>query len=135
MTSAAVKIDSKHILLNGDVAIDGTTFAKKIKATGITADMMLAGTIDAAKINVVNIDASNITTGTLTAVEIHQNKWGTDTWVNEDGIHNQMGSDNVWIKDGTLAAFDSGGQGVYMESGKLTLASYAYWQTGGGVTA
>lgn len=132
MTSAAVKIDSKHILLNGDVAIDGTTFAKKIKATGITADMMLAGTIDAAKINVVNIDASNITTGTLTAVEIHQNKWGTDTWVNEDGIHNQMGSDNVWIKDGTLAAFDSGGQGVYMESGKLTLASYAYWQTGGG---
>lgn len=132
MTSAAVKIDSKHILLNGDVAIDGTTFAKKIKATGITADMMLAGTIDAAKINVVNIDASNITTGTLTAVEIHQNKWGTDTWVNEDGIHNKMGSDNVWIKDGTLAAFDSGGQGVYMESGKLTLASYAYWQTGGG---
>lgn len=132
MTSAAVKIDSKHILLNGDVAIDGTTFAKKIKATGITADMMLAGTIDAAKINVVNIDASNITAGTLTAVEIHQNKWGTDTWVNEDGIHNQMGSDNVWIKDGTLAAFDSGGQGVYMESGKLTLASYAYWQTGGG---
>lgn len=132
MTSAAVKVDSKHILLNGDVAIDGTTFAKKIKATGITADMMLAGTIDAAKINVVNIDASNITTGTLTAVEIHQNKWGTDTWVNEDGIHNQMGSDNVWIKDGTLAAFDSGGQGVYMESGKLTLASYAYWQTGGG---
>lgn len=132
MTSAAVKVDSKHILLNGDVAIDGTTFAKKIKATGITADMMLAGTIDATKINVINIDASNITTGTLTAVEIHQNKWGTDTWVNEDGIHNQMGSDNVWIKDGTLAAFDSGGQGVYMESGKLTLASYAYWQTGGG---
>ena len=132
MTSAAVKVDSKHILLNGDVAIDGTTFAKKIKATGITADMMLAGTIDATKINVINIDASNITTGTLTAVEIHQNKWGTDTWVNEDGIHIQMGSDNVWIKDGTLAAFDSGGQGVYMESGKLTLASYAYWQTGGG---
>lgn len=132
MTSAAVKVDSKHILLNGDVAIDGTTFAKKIKATGITADMMLAGTIDATKINVINIDASNITTGTLTAVEIHQNKWGTDTWINEDGIHNQMGSDNVWIKDGTLAAFDSGGQGVYMESGKLTLASYAYWQTGGG---
>ena len=128
MTSAAVKIDSKHILLNGDVAIDGTTFAKKIKATGITADMMLAGTIDATKINVINIDASNITTGTLTAVEIHQNKWGTDTWVNEDGIHNQMGSDNVWIKDGTLAAFDSGGQGMYMESGQLTLASYAYWQ-------
>lgn len=131
MTSAAVKIDSKHILLNGDVAIDGTTFAKKIKATGITADMMLAGTIDASKINVVNIDASKITTGTLTAVEMHQNGGGADTWINKDGIHNQMGSDNVWIKDGTLAAFDSGGQGVYMESGKLTLASSAYWQTGG----
>lgn len=98
MTSAAVKIDSKHILLNGDVAIDGTTFAKKIKATGITADMMLAGTIDAAKINVINIDASKITTGTLTAVEMRQSGGGTDTWINKDGIHNQMGNNNVWIK-------------------------------------
>lgn len=130
MTSAAVKIDSKHILLDGDVAIDGTTFAKKIKATGITADMMLAGTIDAAKINVINIDASKITTGTLTAVEMHQNGGGADTWINKDGIHNQMGNSNVWIKRGTLAAFDSRGQGVYMESGELTLASYAYWQNG-----
>lgn len=128
MTSAAVKIDSKHILLNGDVAIDGTTFAKKIKATGITADMMLAGTIDAAKINVINLDASKITTGTLTAVDIHQSSAGADTWINEDGVHNQMGSNNVWIKRGTLAAFDSNGQGMYMESGQLTLASYAYWQ-------
>lgn len=130
MTSAAVKIDSKHILLNGDVAIDGTTFAKKIKATGITADMMLAGTIDAAKINVINIDASKITTGTLTAVEMHQSGGGADTWINKDGIHNQMGNNNVWIKRGTLTAFDSNGQGMYMESGQLTLASYAYWQNG-----
>lgn len=130
MTSSAIKIDSKHILLNGDVAIDGTTFAKKIKATGITADMMLAGTIDAAKINVINIDASKITTGTLTAVEMHQNGGGADTWINKDGIHNQMGSDNVWIKRGALAAFDSSGQGMYMESGQLTLASHAYWQNG-----
>ena len=70
MTSAAVKVDSKHILLNGDVAIDGTTFAKKIKATGITADMMLAGTIDASKINVININASKIATGVLNGVKI-----------------------------------------------------------------
>ena len=130
MTSAAVKIDSKHILLNGDVAIDGTTFAKKIKATGITADMMLAGTIDAAKINVINIDASKITTGVLTAVEMHQKSVFSDTWINKDGIHNQMGNDNIWIKEGTLAAFDSSGQGMYMESGQLTLASHAYWQNG-----
>lgn len=129
MTSAAVKIDSKHILLNGDVAIDGTTFAKKIKATGITADMMLAGTIDAAKINVINIDASKITTGTLTAVEMHQKDRLADTWINGEGIHNQMGDYNVWIKRGKLAAFDSRGQGMYMESGRLTLASCAYWQT------
>ncbi len=129
MTSAAVKVDSKHILLNGDVAIDGTTFAKKIKATGITADMMLAGTIDASKINVINIDASKITTGTLTAVEMHQKDWLADTWINGEGIHNQMGDYNVWIKRGKLASFDSRGQGMYMESGRLTLASCAYWQT------
>lgn len=128
MTSAAVKIGSKHILLDGDVAIDGTTFAKKIKATGITADMMLAGTIDAAKISVINIDASKITTGVLTAVEMHQKSVFSDTWINEDGIHNQMGNNNVWIKQGTLAAFNSAGQGVYMESGELTLAGCAYWQ-------
>lgn len=93
MTSAAVKIDSKHILLNGDVAIDGTTFAKKIKATGITADMMLAGTIDAAKINVINIDASKITTGTLTA-KIAKLMGSNNSWMSLDGsgIHAEGGT-------------------------------------------
>lgn len=93
MTSAAVKIDSKHILLNGDVAIDGTTFAKKIKATGITADMMLAGTIDAAKINVINIDAAKITTGTLTA-KIAKLIGSNNSWMSLDGsgIHAEGGT-------------------------------------------
>lgn len=93
MTSAAVKIDSKHILLNGDVAIDGTTFAKKIKATGITADMMLAGTIDAAKISVINIDASKITTGTLTA-KIAKLMGSNNSWMSIDGsgIHAEGGT-------------------------------------------
>lgn len=93
MTSAAVKVDSKHILLNGDVAIDGTTFAKKIKATGITADMMLAGTIDAAKINVINIDASKITTGTLTA-KIAKLMGSNNSWMSIDGsgIHAEGGT-------------------------------------------
>lgn len=93
MTSAAVKIDSKHILLNGDVAIDGTTFAKKIKATGITADMMLAGTIDAAKINVINIDASKITTGVLTA-KIAKLMGSNNSWMSLDGsgIHAEGGT-------------------------------------------
>lgn len=93
MTSSAIKIDSKHILLNGDVAIDGTTFAKKIKATGITADMMLAGTIDAAKINVINIDASKITTGTLTA-KIAKLMGSNNSWMRLDGsgIHAEGGT-------------------------------------------
>ncbi len=130
MTSAAVKIDSKHILLNGDVAIDGTTFAKKIKATGITADMMLAGTIDASKINVINIDASKITTGTLTAATIHQYNGASHTWLDENGVHNYMGNDNVWIKEGMLAAYNSAGQGMMMTEGKLVLSDYATWQNG-----
>lgn len=93
MTSAAVKIGSKHILLDGDVAIDGTTFAKKIKATGITADMMLAGTIDASKINVINIDASKITTGTLTA-KIAKLIGSNNSWMSLDGsgIHAEGGT-------------------------------------------
>lgn len=93
MTSSAIKIDSKHILLNGDVAIDGTTFAKKIKASGITADMMLAGTIDAAKISVINIDAAKITTGTLTA-KIAKLIGSNNSWMSLDGsgIHAEGGT-------------------------------------------
>ena len=120
-------INANKIALNGKVlmtnAVINDAFIGSLSANKITT-----GTIDAAKINVINIDASKITTGTLTAVEMHQSGGGADTWINKDGIHNQMGNSNVWIKRGTLAAFDSRGQGMYMESGKLTLASYAYWQ-------
>lgn len=108
--------------------LDATISSAKIAS--LDASKITTGTIDAAKINVINIDASKITTGTLTAVEMHQNGGGADTWINKDGIHNQMGNDNVWIKEGTLTAFDSSGQGMYMESGQLTLASHAYWQNG-----
>lgn len=108
--------------------LDATISSAKIAS--LDASKITTGTIDAAKINVINIDASKITTGVLTAVEMHQNGGGADTWINKDGIHNQMGNDNVWIKEGTLAAFDSSGQGMYMESGQLTLASHAYWQNG-----
>lgn len=108
--------------------LDATISSAKIAS--LDASKITTGTIDAAKINVINIDASKITTGTLTAVEMHQKSVFSDTWINKDGIHNQMGNDNVWIKEGTLAAFDSSRQGMYMESGQLTLASYVYWQNG-----
>ena len=107
--------------------LDATISSAKIAS--LDASKITTGTIDAAKINVINIDASKITTGSLTAVEIHQKDWLADTWINDEGIHNQMGDYNVWIKRGKLAAFDSRGQGMYMESGRLTLASCAYWQT------
>ena len=106
--------------------LDATISSAKIAS--LDASKITTGTIDAAKINVINIDASKITTGTLTAVEMHQKSVFSDTWINKDGIHNQMGNNNVWIKQGTLAAFNSAGQGVYMESGELTLAGCAYWQ-------
>lgn len=126
MTSAAVKIDSKHILLNGDVAIDGTTFAKKIKATGITADMMLAGTIDAAKINVVNIDASKITTGTLTA-KIAKLMGSNNSWMSLDGS-------GIHAEGGTAAnkdqwAFDLGGRGYHIKRQEKESGDYRW--TGG----
>lgn len=124
-------INANKIALNGKTLMSNATINDAFIGN-MSANKITTGTLNAAKVNVINIDASKITTGTLTAVEMHQSGGGADTWINKDGIHNQMGSDNVWIKDGTLAAFDSGGQGVYMESGKLTLASYAYWQTGGG---
>lgn len=123
-------INANRIALNGKTlmtnAVIDDAFIGNLSANKITT-----GTLNAAKVNVINIDASKITTGTLTAVEMHQSGGGADTWINKDGIHNQMGSDNVWIKEGALAAFDSIGQGMYMESGRLTLASYAYWQANG----
>lgn len=126
MTSAAVKIDSKHILLNGDVAIDGTTFAKKIKATGITADMMLAGTIDATKINVINIDASKITTGTLTA-KIAKLMGSNNSWMSLDGS-------GIHAEGGTAAnkdqwAFKVGCGGYYIKRQEKQSGDYRW--TGG----
>lgn len=130
MTSAAVKIDSKHILLNGDVAIDGTTFAKKIKATGITADMMLAGTIDAAKINVINIDASKITTGVLTA-KIAKLMGSNNSWMRLDGS-------GIHAEGGTAAnkdqwTFDLGSAGYCIKRQEPNSGDY-HW-TGGLVYA
>ncbi|EFZ34666.1 phage tail protein [Ligilactobacillus ruminis] len=126
MTSAAVKIDSKHILLDGDVAIDGTTFAKKIKATGITADMMLAGTIDAAKINVINIDASKITTGVLTA-KIAKLMGSNNSWMSLDGS-------GIHAEGGTAAnkdqwAFDLGSRGYHIKRQEPKSGDYRW--TGG----
>ena len=126
MTSAAIKIDSKHILLNGDVAIDGTTFAKKIKASGITADMMLAGTIDAAKINVINIDASKITTGTLTA-KIAKLYGADNSWMSIDGS-------GIHAEGGTAAnkdqwTFEVGKDGYYLKRQEKKSGDYRW--TGG----
>lgn len=126
MTSAAVKIGSKHILLDGDVAIDGTTFAKKIKASGITADMMLAGTIDAAKINVINIDASKITTGTLTA-KIAKLYGADNSWMSIDGS-------GIHAEGGTAAnkdqwTFEVGKDGYYLKRQEKKSGDYRW--TGG----
>ena len=133
--SSAGLVDDKAYINANKIALNGKTLMTNATINDafigkISADKITTGTLNAANVNVINLDASKITTGTLTAVEMHQSGGGADTWINKDGIHNQMGSDNVWIKEGTLAAFDSRGQGMYMESGELTLASYAYWQNG-----
>ena len=117
MTSAAIKIDSKHILLNGDVAIDGTTFAKKIKATGITADMMLAGTIDAAKINVVNINASKIATGVLNGIKI------TSTGKDPSGTSSTTKIESGYIDTNVINCSD------YIMVGKADPDPRKRWQT------
>ncbi len=117
MTSAAVKVDSKHILLNGDVAIDGTTFAKKIKATGITADMMLAGTIDASKINVININASKIATGVLNGVKI------TSTGKDPSGTSSTTTIQSGYIDTNVINCSD------YILVGKADADPRKRWQT------
>lgn len=117
MTSAAIKIDSKHILLNGDVAIDGTTFAKKIKATGITADMMLAGTIDAAKINVININASKIATGVLNGIKI------TSTGKDPSGTSSTTKIESGYIDTNVINCSD------YILVGKADADPRKRWQT------
>lgn len=126
-------INANKIALNGKTLMTSTLMGNAVIDDAfigsLSADKITTGTLNAANVNIINLDASKITTGTLTAVEMHQTDWLADTWINGEGIHNQMGDYNVWIKRGKLAAFDSRGQGMYMESGQLTLASCAYWQT------
>ena len=126
-------INANKIALNGKTLMTSTLMGNAVIDDAfigsLSADKITTGTLNAANVNIINLDASKITTGTLTAVEMHQTDWLADTWINGEGIHNQMGDYNVWIKRGKLAAFDSRGQGMYMESGRLTLASCAYWQT------
>lgn len=125
-------INANKIALNGKTLMTSTLMGNAVIDDAfigsLSADKITTGTLNAANVNIINLDASKITTGTLTAVEMHQTDWLADTWINGEGIHNQMGNNNVWIKQGTLAAFNSAGQGVYMESGELTLAGCAYWQ-------
>lgn len=126
-------INANKIALNGKTLMTSTLMGNAVIDDAfigsLSADKITTGTLNAANVNIINLDASKITTGTLTAVEMHQTDWLADTWINGEGIHNQMGDYNVWIKRGKLAAFDSRRQGMYMESGQLTLASCAYWQT------
>lgn len=70
-SSGDALIAGKKIMLDGDVTINGTAFASKLKATGITVDQLVAGSIDASKISVINLDAGSITTGTLNGVNIN----------------------------------------------------------------
>lgn len=125
-------INANKIALNGKTLMTSTLMGNAVIDDAfigsLSADKITTGTLNAANVNIINLDASKITTGTLTAVEMHQTDWLADTWINGEGIHNQMGNNNVWIKQGALAAFNSAGQGVYMESGELTLAGCAYWQ-------
>lgn len=129
LTNDTAYINANKIALNGKTLMSNAVVNDAFIGN-LSADKITTGTLNAANVNLINLNASNISTGTLTAVDIHQSSAGADTWINKDGIHNQMGSNNVWIKRGTLAAFDSNGQGMYMESGRLTLASSAYWQNG-----
>ena len=78
-SSGDTLIAGKKILLDGDVTIDGTAFASKIKATGITVDQLVAGSIDASKINVINLTADKIASGTLNGMTITGSKFVANT--------------------------------------------------------
>ncbi|MFT9372419.1 phage tail spike protein [Liquorilactobacillus hordei] len=130
-----VKIDSSNPVIipsvNANVITSGTLDASKITVNKLSANSITSGTLNAANVNVINLNANNITSGTLNGVTFHQKSSDMETWVDNNGIHNISGSSNVWIKNGDISAYDSSGQGMFMDSGALYLTTYNLWENGG----
>lgn len=130
-----VKIDSNNPVfipnVNANVITSGTLDASKITVNKLSANSITSGTLNAANVNVINLNANNITAGTLTGVGFHQKSSDMETWIDNNGIHSWTGSSNVWIKNGNISAYDSAGQGMFMDSGALYLTTYNLWENNG----
>ncbi|MFT8610279.1 MAG: gp58-like family protein [Liquorilactobacillus nagelii] len=102
VSSESILIAGNKVHITGSTTIDNAVI-KSAMIDSLSADKITAGTLNAANVNIINMNANNISTGTLSGVSIHQNSNSSQTWIDNNGIHNTDNNGrDVWIKNGTL---------------------------------
>lgn len=84
--------------------------------SSLSADKLTAGTINCNKINVINMNAGNITAGTLSG---YRGYWN----LNNGEFYNGYSYSSIRLSNGVAKFSDSIGEGVVIESGRLTLST------------
>ncbi|MFT8882665.1 MAG: hypothetical protein ABF975_01465 [Liquorilactobacillus hordei] len=131
VSSEGILIDGKKVHITGTTTIDNAVI-KSAMIDSLSASKLTAGIIDASVISVINLNANNISTGTLTGVTFHQSSTNSDTWIDDDGISNYNNTNSyVRIRNGNISAYNSSGQGMFMDSGALYLTTYNLWENNG----
>jgi predicted nucleic acid-binding Zn-ribbon protein len=84
--------------------------------SSLSASKLTAGTINCNEINVINMNAGNISTGTLSG---YRGYWN----LNNGEFYNGYSSSSIRLSNGVAKFSDSIGEGVVIESGRLTLST------------
>lgn len=121
------KTTGKMMITPETVYIQDATI-KSSHIASLSANKITAGTIDASRIRVININANNITTGKISG---YRGYWN----LNNGEFYNGEASNNIRLCNGVAKFADSRGEGIVIESGRITLstnitASSSYTQVG-----
>ena len=84
--------------------------------SSLSASKVTFGTLNGKDVNVINLNASSITTGTLSG---YRGYWN----LNNGEFYNGYSSSSIRLSNGVAKFSDSIGDGVVIESGRLTLST------------
>lgn len=109
------KTTGKLLITPTTVYINDATI-KSSHIESLSASKLTAGTIDCKKVNVINMNASSITTGKLSG---YRGYWD----LNSGELYSGYYYNNFRLNNGVAKFSDSNGEGVVIESGKITLST------------
>lgn len=84
--------------------------------SSLSASKVTFGTLNGKDVNIINLNASSITTGTLSG---YRGYWS----LNNGEFYNGYSSSSIRLSNGVAKFSDSIGEGVVIESGRLTLST------------